>query len=115
VQTADNNDQNGASRRKRSQAENGHCNTTAVFYGVTRTRAQGNKKSAAARLTSDSERQQGVAAYQAYTESLKKAEALVGANRLQHTNTATTVRLVDGKPQKTKPSRKRALQHDRGI
>src|SRR5260370_35207289 len=47
----------------------------------------------------DSERQQGVAAYQAYTESLKKAEALVGANRLQHTNTATTVRLVDGKPQ----------------
>src|SRR6266702_6713868 len=47
----------------------------------------------------DSERQQGVAAYQAYTESLKKAEALVGANRLQHTSTATTVRLVDGKPQ----------------
>jgi hypothetical protein len=47
----------------------------------------------------DSERQQGVAAYQAYTESLKKAEVLVGANRLQHTNTATTVRLVDGKPQ----------------
>jgi hypothetical protein len=33
----------------------------------------------------DSERQQGVAAYQAYTESLKKAGALVG--------------LVDGKPQ----------------
>ena len=44
----------------------------------------------------DSERQQGVAAYQAYTESLKKADALVGANRLQHTSTATTVRLVDG-------------------
>ena len=47
----------------------------------------------------DSERQQGVAAYQAYTESLNKAQALVGANRLQHTSTATTVRLVDGKPQ----------------
>src|SRR5258705_12054498 len=46
----------------------------------------------------DSERQQGVAAYQAYTESLKKAEVLVGANRLQHTSTATTVRLVGGKP-----------------
>ncbi|EEA01217.1 DGPFAETKE family protein [Burkholderia sp. H160] len=46
-----------------------------------------------------SERQQGVAAYQAYTESLKKAGALVGANRLQHTSSATTVRLVDGKPQ----------------
>ena len=47
----------------------------------------------------DSERQQGVAAYQAYTESLKKAEVLAGANRLQHTTSATTVRLVDGKPQ----------------
>ncbi|MEX3980543.1 YciI family protein [Paraburkholderia sp. EG287A] len=47
----------------------------------------------------DSERQQGVAAYHAYTESLQKAGALVGANRLQHTNTATTVRLIDGKPQ----------------
>ncbi|MFP3552429.1 YciI family protein [Paraburkholderia sp. SIMBA_049] len=47
----------------------------------------------------DSERQQGVAAYQAYTESLKKAEVLAGSNRLQHTNSATTVRLVDGKPQ----------------
>ena len=47
----------------------------------------------------DSERQQGVAAYQAYTESLNKAEVLVGANRLQNTNMATTVRLVDGKPQ----------------
>jgi hypothetical protein len=47
----------------------------------------------------DAERQQGVAAYQAYTESLTKAGALVGANRLQHTSSATTVRLVDGKPQ----------------
>jgi len=47
----------------------------------------------------DSERQQGVAAYQAYTESLQKAQALVGANRLQPTQAATTVRLVDGKPQ----------------
>ena len=45
------------------------------------------------RLT-DSERQQGVAAYQAYTESLKKAEVLAGSNRLQHTNAATTVRLT---------------------
>src|ERR1700741_4662061 len=47
----------------------------------------------------DSERQQGVAAYQAYTESLKKAEVLAAPNRLQHTNSATTGRLVDGKPQ----------------
>jgi len=47
----------------------------------------------------DAQRQQGVAAYQAYTESLTKAGVLVGANRLQHTSNATTVRLVDGKPQ----------------
>lgn len=47
----------------------------------------------------DGERQQGVAAYKAYTEALQKAQALVGANRLQHTNTATTVRLVDARPQ----------------
>jgi hypothetical protein len=47
----------------------------------------------------DSERQQGVAAYHAYTEALTKAGALVGANRLQHSDTATTVRLVGGKPQ----------------
>jgi hypothetical protein len=48
---------------------------------------------------SDSERQQGVAAYHAYTESLKKAGVWVGSNRLQPSGTATTVRLVDGKPQ----------------
>lgn len=47
----------------------------------------------------DSERQQGVAAYQAYTESLRKADVLLGSNRLQNTNMATTVRLVDGKAQ----------------
>jgi hypothetical protein len=46
-----------------------------------------------------SERQQGVAAYHAYTEALTKAGVLVGANRLQHTTSATTVRLADGKPQ----------------
>jgi hypothetical protein len=51
-----------------------------------------------ARLT-DSEREQGVAAYRAYTESLRKADIVLGMNRLQHTNAATTVRLVDGKPQ----------------
>ena len=47
----------------------------------------------------DSERQQGVAAYQAYTESLNKAEVLLGSNRLQPSGSATTVRLADGKPQ----------------
>jgi len=47
----------------------------------------------------DGERQQRVAAYEAYTESLKKAEVVVGMNRLQHASTATTVRIIDGKPQ----------------
>ncbi len=50
------------------------------------------------RLT-DSEKEQKVAAYQAYTESLRKADVILGMNRLQHTNSATTVRLIDGKPQ----------------
>lgn len=47
----------------------------------------------------DSEREHGVAAYQAYTDALTKADVLVGSNRLRPTTTATTVRLVDGKPQ----------------
>jgi len=48
---------------------------------------------------SSAEQQQAVAAYHAYTEALKKAGAWVGSNRLQNTNTATTVRLVEGKSQ----------------
>jgi hypothetical protein len=45
------------------------------------------------------EQEQGVAAYGAYTEALKKAGVLRGANRLQPISTATTVRIVDGKSQ----------------
>ncbi|GLQ95075.1 YciI family protein [Dyella acidisoli] len=45
------------------------------------------------------EQERGVAAYRAYTEALKEAGVWVGSNRLQNTNTATTVRLVDGKSQ----------------
>lgn len=45
------------------------------------------------------EQQQGVAAYRAYTQALQEAGVWVGSNRLQDTNTATTVRLVDGKSQ----------------
>jgi hypothetical protein len=45
------------------------------------------------------EREQGSAAYTAYTEALSKAGALVGANRLQPTSTATTVRVSESKPQ----------------
>jgi hypothetical protein len=45
------------------------------------------------------EQQQGVAAYGAYSEALKKAEILVGSNRLQGISTATTVRMAGGKSQ----------------
>ncbi|MFO1141602.1 MAG: YciI family protein [Amaricoccus sp.] len=47
----------------------------------------------------ESEREQGSAAYTAFTDALRNAGALVGANRLQPTSSATTVRLADGKPQ----------------
>jgi hypothetical protein len=42
------------------------------------------------------EQEAGGAAYTAYTEALRQAGVLVGANRLQPTGAATTVRLLDG-------------------
>jgi hypothetical protein len=45
------------------------------------------------------QQKQGVAAYAAYSEALKKASAYVGSNRLQPVATATTVRVADGKSQ----------------
>lgn len=45
------------------------------------------------------EQEQGVAAYGAYTEALKKAGALVGSNRLRPTSSASTVRVANGKSQ----------------
>ena len=45
------------------------------------------------------QQEQGAAAYTAYTQALRKAGALVGANRLQPTAMATTVRLTNGKSQ----------------
>jgi hypothetical protein len=45
------------------------------------------------------QQQQGIAAYGAYTEALKKAGALLGANRLQPSTSATTVRVENGKSQ----------------
>ncbi len=45
------------------------------------------------------EQQQGVAAYGAYTEALKKAGVLRSSNRLQPVSAATTVRVANGKPQ----------------
>ncbi len=47
----------------------------------------------------ETEREQGSAAYAAYTDALREAGALVGSNRLQPSGNATTVRLADGKPQ----------------
>jgi hypothetical protein len=43
------------------------------------------------------EQEQGVAAYNAYTEALRKAGVLTGANRLQASSAATTVRVANGK------------------
>jgi hypothetical protein len=48
---------------------------------------------------SKAEQEQGVAAYRAYTEALTKAGALAGANRLQPSTAATTVRMANGKSQ----------------
>ena len=45
------------------------------------------------------EQQQGYAAYMAYTEALKKANAYVGSNRLQPVSAATTVKIANGKQQ----------------
>jgi hypothetical protein len=55
-------------------------------------------ESAWPRMT-QAEQQQGVAAYQHYTEALNQAGILKGSNRLRPTSTATTVRTVDGKSQ----------------
>jgi hypothetical protein len=42
---------------------------------------------------------QALAAYGAYTEALKKAGVYTGSNRLRPTNSASTVRVADGKTQ----------------
>jgi hypothetical protein len=47
---------------------------------------------------SKEQQQQGIAAYNAYTESLKKAGVYKGSNRLAPTTSATTVRVANGKP-----------------
>jgi hypothetical protein len=48
---------------------------------------------------SKAEQEHGVAAYTAYTEALTKAGVLKGANRLQPSASATTVRTTNGKTQ----------------
>src|SRR5215472_16903720 len=56
-------------------------------------------KEAAWEKMSPAEQQQGMAAYNAFTEALKKSGALVGSNRLRPASAATTVRVVNGKSQ----------------
>lgn len=48
---------------------------------------------------SKAEQELGLAAYTAYTEALRKAGGLLGANRLQPSLSATTVRLANSKTQ----------------
>ena len=48
---------------------------------------------------SPAEQQQGLAAYNAFTEALKKSGSLAGSNRLRGASTATTVRVANGKSQ----------------
>ena len=45
------------------------------------------------------QQEQGKAAYNAYTEALKKAGAFLGSNRLRPSANSTTVRVVNGKSQ----------------
>jgi hypothetical protein len=48
---------------------------------------------------SKEEQQQGIAAYAAYTEALRKANIYKGSNRLAPASSATTVHVANGKPQ----------------
>jgi hypothetical protein len=45
------------------------------------------------------QQQEGMAAYTAFTEALKNADAHRGSSRLRPASTATTVRIANGKPQ----------------
>ena len=45
------------------------------------------------------QQKQGLAAYMAYTEALKKAGAYISGHRLKPVSTANTVRVTDGKSQ----------------
>ena len=48
---------------------------------------------------SPTEQEQGLAAYNAYTEALREAGVLAGANRLAPDATAATVRVANGRSQ----------------
>ena len=46
----------------------------------------------------DEQKQQGYAAYMAYSEALKKAGAFLGSNRLRPSANSTIVKVENGKP-----------------
>ena len=48
---------------------------------------------------SPAEQEQGVSSYREFREAMTKASVLKGANRLQPTSNATTIRVVDGRSQ----------------
>jgi hypothetical protein len=56
------------------------------------------KEAGWAELT-EAQKEQGMAAYQAYAEALTRAGVLKTASRLQPSSAATTVRMSDGKAQ----------------
>ena len=47
----------------------------------------------------DAEKERGMAAYMAYTETLRQSGVYKGSNRLAPVSSATTVRIADGKTQ----------------
>jgi hypothetical protein len=57
-----------------------------------------NDESGFQRMTNE-QREQGMAAYTAYTQALKQAGVLQGANRLRPVADSTTVRVANGKSQ----------------
>lgn len=48
---------------------------------------------------SKADQERGMAAFNAYTQALKESGVMVGSNRLKDSDTATTVRVADGKSQ----------------
>ena len=49
----------------------------------------------------EAQQKEGMAAFMAYTEALRKAGALVGSNRLRDVSSASTVQVINGKTQVT--------------
>jgi len=59
-----------------------------------------SEEGAWSRMT-EAQQKEGMAAFMAYTDALRKAGALVNSNRLRDVSSASTVRVVSGKTQVT--------------